>query len=73
MPKAPRLTAAEAESMLLRAGFFLLRSKGSHRIYAKGDRRVVVPFHRSAMLHPKIVKQVLEAIEEATTGQHPPV
>jgi predicted RNA binding protein YcfA (HicA-like mRNA interferase family) len=47
MPKAPRLTAAEAEAMLLRAGFFLLRSKGSHRIYAKGGRRVVVPFHSS--------------------------
>ncbi len=73
MPKAPRLTAAEAEAMLLRAGFFLLRSKGSHRIYSKGGRRVVVPFHSSAMLHPKIVKQVLEAIEEATTGQHPSV
>jgi len=30
--------------MVLRAGFVWLRSKGSHRIYAKGGRRVVVPF-----------------------------
>ena len=52
--------------MLFRAGFIWLRSKGSHRIYAKGGRKVVVPFHSSATLHPKIVKQVLEAIEEAT-------
>ena len=66
MPKVPRLNAAEAEAMLLRAGFAWLRSKGSHRIYAKGGRRVVVPFHGSATLHPKIVKQVLEAIEEAS-------
>ena len=73
MPKVPRLTAADAEAMLLRAGFFWLRSKGSHRIYAKGVRRVVVPFHSSATLHPKIVKQVLEAIEKAATGQHLPV
>jgi predicted RNA binding protein YcfA (HicA-like mRNA interferase family) len=66
MPKPPRLTAADAESMLLKAGFVWLRSKGSHRIYAKGGRRVVVPFHSSATLHPKIVKHVLEAIEDAS-------
>ncbi len=66
MPKSPRVTAADAEAMLLRAGFKWLRSKGSHRIYAKGERRVVVPFHTGATLHPKIVKQVVEAIEDAT-------
>ena len=66
MPKAPRLNAAEAEARLLKAGFAWLRSKGSHRIYAKGGRRVVVPFHSAATLHPKVVKQVLEAIEEAS-------
>jgi predicted RNA binding protein YcfA (HicA-like mRNA interferase family) len=38
--------------MLLRAGFVWLRSKGSHRIYEKCGRRVVVPFHGSATLHP---------------------
>jgi predicted RNA binding protein YcfA (HicA-like mRNA interferase family) len=43
----------------------LLRSKGSHRIYLKGARRVVVPFHSGVVLHPKIVKQVVEAIEES--------
>jgi predicted RNA binding protein YcfA (HicA-like mRNA interferase family) len=69
MPKLPRLTAGDAEAVLLKAGFLWLRSKGSHRIYAKGGRRVVVPFHSSAKLHPKIVKQVLEAIEEASIGQ----
>ena len=64
MPKLPRWTAPEAETALLAAGFLLLRSKGSHRIYAKGTRRVVIPFHAGAVLHPKIVKQILEAIEE---------
>jgi predicted RNA binding protein YcfA (HicA-like mRNA interferase family) len=64
MPKAPRLTALEAESILLRAGFERLRSKGSHRIYGKGDARVTVPFHSGKVLHPKIVKQLLEMIEE---------
>jgi predicted RNA binding protein YcfA (HicA-like mRNA interferase family) len=72
MPKVPRLTAADAEAILLKAGFAWLRSKGSHRIYSKGARRVVVPFHSGATLHPKIVKQVLDAIEETSTGLTPP-
>ena len=65
MPKQPRLTAAEAESLLLQAGYVCIRSQGSHRIYMKGKIRVVVPFHTGKILHPKIVKQVLTAIEEA--------
>lgn len=64
MPKLPRLTSSEAEAMLLKAGFQLFRSKGSHRIYMKGSKRIVVPFHAGKVLHPKIVKQVLKAIEE---------
>ena len=65
MPKLPRLTGPEAEAMLLKAGFVWLRSKGSHRIYEKAGRRVVVPFHSNVTLHPKIAKQILEAITEA--------
>lgn len=72
MPKLPPLTAVDAEAMLLKVGFVWLRSKGSHRIYAKGGRRVVVPFHRNATLHPKVVKQVLEAIEETSIQAMPP-
>jgi predicted RNA binding protein YcfA (HicA-like mRNA interferase family) len=66
MPRLPRWSAADAERVLLRAGFEQLRSKGSHRIYGRGELRVVVPFHGSATLHPRIVKQVLDIIEEAT-------
>jgi len=65
MPRLPRWTATEAERALLAAGFELLRSKGSHRIYANGVLRVTVPFHSGAVLHPKIIKQVLATIEEA--------
>lgn len=64
MPRQPRLKAREAEALLLRAGFHLVRSKGSHRIYIKAGTRVVIPFHEGRTLHPKIVKQVLEAIED---------
>jgi predicted RNA binding protein YcfA (HicA-like mRNA interferase family) len=55
----------EAEDALLGAGFDFLRSKGSHRIYGKGALRVTVPFHGAAALHPKIVTQVLNIIEDA--------
>ena len=64
MPKLPRLSPQEAEAMLLKAGFELIRSKGSHRIYFKGNTRVVVPFHTGKTLHPKVVKQVLKCTEE---------
>ena len=62
MPRLPRLTAAEAESRLLAAGFVLIRTRGSHHIYGKGDARVVIPFHAGKTLHPKIVKQVEVAV-----------
>lgn len=71
MPKLPRLTAAEAEALLFKAGFVWLRSKGSHRIYAKGRRRVIVPFHGNATLYPKTTKQVFEAIEEVVIEPMP--
>ncbi len=64
MAKQPRLTAAEAEGKLLAAGFILLRSKGSHRIYFRDNERVVIPFHRGKILHPKIVREVLLASGE---------
>ncbi len=63
--KLPRLTPQKAERMLLKAGFEMLRSKGSHRIYVKEDRRIIVPFHSGKILHPKVVRQVLKAIETA--------
>ena len=63
LPKLPRLTALEAEDLLLKAGFVFSRSKGSHRIYIKGNKRQVLPFHSGKTLHPKIVKQVYKIIE----------
>ncbi len=68
MPKAPRWPASDAESALLAAGFEHLRSKGSHRIYGHGSLRVTVPFHTGLILHPKVVKQVLERIDAANAG-----
>jgi len=63
LPKLPRLTPQEAETILLKAGFELIRSKGSHRIYMKGNKRIVAPFHSGKILHPKVVKQIIKAVE----------
>ena len=62
MPKLPRLTAPEAEAILLKMGFVLLRSEGSHRIYLKEGTRIIIPFHVGKILHPKIVKQLFSAM-----------
>jgi predicted RNA binding protein YcfA (HicA-like mRNA interferase family) len=65
--RLPRLTASEAEAKLLAAGFVLLRSKGSHRIYFRAGQRIVVPFHAGKMLHPKIVREVIEAVGDGSS------
>lgn len=63
MPKLKVLEAKKAERMLFKAGFKLLRSRGSHRIYEREKERIVIPFHSGKSLHPKIVKQVLKVID----------
>lgn len=65
MPEYPKLTAKEAEKLLLRNGFVLDRQKGSHRIYIKKIYRMVLPIHAGEILHPKIIKQLFEVIHEA--------
>ncbi|MBM4286297.1 MAG: addiction module toxin, HicA family [Deltaproteobacteria bacterium] len=64
MPKLARLTGPEAEALLLKAGYEMIRSSGSHRIYFRAGKRIVLPFHPGKVLHPKIVKQVVRFIEE---------
>lgn len=65
MPEYSRLTAKEAEKLLLRSGFVLDRQKGNHRIYIKKTYRMVLPNHAGEILHPKIIKQLFEVIHEA--------
>ena len=50
--------------MLKRSGFDLIRSKGSHQIYRRGNRRIVIPYHPGKTLHPKVVNQIIDAIED---------
>jgi Predicted periplasmic or secreted lipoprotein len=58
--KLPRITAAEACRAMEKAGFFLVRQSGSHKIYKnKEERRITVPYHSKKILHPKVLKSIL--------------
>lgn len=59
--RLPRLTAKEIISVLEKRGFFLSRQSGSHKIYRhENGMRATVPFHGSAILHPKVLKSILK-------------
>ncbi|BBB20559.1 type II toxin-antitoxin system HicA family toxin [Helicobacter cinaedi] len=62
--KLPKLTAKEAESLLLQNGFVVDRQKGSHKIYKKDSKRMVLPHHSGKTLHPKIIKALFEILED---------
>ena len=58
--KLPRVSASEAIRALEKAGYFLVRQSGSHRIYKSAEgRRVTVPYHSGKELHPTILKSIL--------------
>ncbi|MBI5750334.1 MAG: type II toxin-antitoxin system HicA family toxin [Nitrospinae bacterium] len=58
--KLPRVTAADAIRVLERAGFSFKRQTGSHKIYKnKEGKRATVPYHSSKILHPKVLKSIL--------------
>lgn len=58
--KLPRVTAAGIIRALERAGFFLSRQSGSHKIFKDMEgKRVTVPYHAGKIIHPKILKSIL--------------
>jgi len=60
MEKLPRITAVEVIKVLKRAGFFLVRQSGSHKIFKnKAGKRVTVPYHSGKTIHPKILHCIL--------------
>jgi predicted RNA binding protein YcfA (HicA-like mRNA interferase family) len=62
--KLPRVTAADIIRVLEKAGFFLSRQSGSHKIYKNSQgRRVTVPYHAGNVLHPKVLKSIMKDSE----------
>jgi len=61
------VSASEAIRALEKAGFFLARQSGSHRIYKNAEgRRASVPYHSGKELHPKILKSILRDADLTT-------
>lgn len=67
--RLPRVTAVEVIRVLEKRGFTLSRQSGSHKIYVdEAGIRVTVPFHAGKILHPKLLRSILNdaglAVEE---------
>jgi len=58
--RLPIVSAKAMARALLRAGFTELRQRGSHRIFALGVRRAIVPMH-AGDLKPGTLKAILDA------------
>ncbi len=64
MVKLARLTGQELIAALQKAGFEVLRVKGSHHFVAHPDgRRTVVPVHRGETLGPGLMLKILRDCE----------
>lgn len=63
MSQLPSVSAKEVLRALHKAGFFVARTKGSHRILAHHDdptRMVTVPYHGSRDLKPGTLRNILK-------------
>ncbi len=61
MSKAPRLQARQVEKALRRLGFEAVRQSGSHRIMRDAaGHRVTLPIHPGQVLHPRVLKSIVE-------------
>lgn len=64
MSRMPRLTGGEVVRALSRAGFEVIRQRGSHQVLKHQDgRSTVVPVHRGEVLGPGIMSQILRDVE----------
>ena len=64
MPRLPRLRGREVVAALRRAGFAVLRVKGSHHFLQHADgRRTVVPVHTGETIGPGLLNKILRDAE----------
>jgi predicted RNA binding protein YcfA (HicA-like mRNA interferase family) len=64
MPRLPRLRGREVLAALRRAGFIVLRVKGSHHFLQHPDgRRTVVPIHSGETIGPGLLYKILKDVE----------
>lgn len=62
MPRLPRVTASEAERAIMKDGWFVSGSRGSHRQYNHPTKagRVTIAFHRGVILDPKTIRSIID-------------
>lgn len=64
MPRLPRLRGKELMAVLRRAGFAVIRVKGSHHFLRHPDGRcTVVPVHAGETIGPGLLNKILQDIE----------
>ena len=64
MPRLPRLRGREVMAAMRRAGFAVLRVKGSHHFMQHTDgRRTVVPVHAGETIGPGLLNKILRDVE----------
>ena len=64
MPRSPRIRGRELVAALQRAGFAVLRVKGSHHFLQHPDgRRTVVPVHAGETIGPGLLNKILKDTE----------
>lgn len=62
--KLPRVEAKDVIKVLKNIGFSLSRQSGSHMIFKNSEgKRITVPYHSGQILHPKMLKAILEEAE----------
>ncbi len=67
MPRRPRLRGREVVAALRRAGFVVLRVKGSHHFLRHPDgRSTVVPIHVGETIGPGLLSQILRDVDMET-------
>jgi predicted RNA binding protein YcfA (HicA-like mRNA interferase family) len=60
MSRRPRLTGTELIGALAKAGFSVLRVKGSHHFLRHEDgRRTIVPVHSGETIGPGLLQKIL--------------
>jgi predicted RNA binding protein YcfA (HicA-like mRNA interferase family) len=64
MPHLPRLRGRELIAVLLRAGFVVVRTHGSHHFLRHADgRATVVPVHAGETIGPGLFSKILHDTE----------
>jgi len=64
MPKLPRLSGRDLIRALRRAGFEVIRIKGSHHFLRHADGRcTVIPVHSGEIIGPGLLSKILQDIE----------